>query len=86
LLLRLFKEGMDLQSAIDAPRVFGFDRSLQVEAGIDENTIRYFEDNQHRVERVETPLGGAQAVWIDHERGVLIGASDPRKDGCALGF
>ena len=86
LLLRLFKEGMDLQSAIDAPRVFGFDRSLQVEAGIDENTIRHFEDHQHRVERVETPLGGAQAVWIDHERGVLIGASDPRKDGCALGF
>jgi gamma-glutamyltranspeptidase/glutathione hydrolase len=86
LLLRLLKEGMDLQSGVDAPRVFGLNGTLQVEAGIDETTIRHFESHRHRVERLETPMGGAQAIWIDHDRGVLIGASDPRKDGCALGF
>jgi gamma-glutamyltranspeptidase/glutathione hydrolase len=36
-------------------------------------------------ERVE-PAGGAQLVWIDTENGVLAGASDSRKDGCAIGY
>jgi gamma-glutamyltranspeptidase/glutathione hydrolase len=32
------------------------------------------------------PWGGAQIVRIDEESGVLVGASDPRKDGMALGY
>ena len=34
----------------------------------------------------EEPIGGCQAIRIDHARGMLFGASDHRKDGLALGY
>ncbi len=86
LLIKAFKEGLDLQSAIDAPRLFAYGVTVQVENGVDAAVIRHLEARGHRIEHLPSPLGGAQAVFIDHERGVLVGASDPRKDGCALGY
>ncbi len=40
----------------------------------------------HDVRTIARPHGGGQGIWIDHARGVLIGGSDPRKDGIALGY
>ena len=86
LLVRLLEEGMDLQAAIDAPRLFATPSSVQVEAGFDPAIAAALTARGHRLRPPPAPLGGAQAVWIDHARGVLIGGSDPRKDGCALGY
>ncbi len=78
--------GMEPQQAIDAPRSFAEDGALMLERGYDEAVIAQLEAKGHAVRRRPEPLGGAQAILIDHERGVLIGGSDPRKDGIALGY
>ena len=77
--------GMDPQSAIDAPRAFSDAGNMKVERGYSENVRAELAEMGHDVSVPDTPIGGAQAILI-HENGVLEGASDPRKDGCALGY
>ncbi|MDF3417763.1 gamma-glutamyltransferase family protein [Sulfitobacter sp. KE29] len=76
---------MDVQSAIDAPRAFADGQVMKVERGFGDDVRQSLSDLGHRVEVPETAIGGAQAIRI-REDGVLEGASDPRKDGCALGY
>ena len=76
--------GMDLQSAIDAPRCFAAPEGLRVESGYSPAARAELAAIGHRVLPAEKPIGGAQAIIL-HPDGVLEGASDPRKDGCALG-
>ncbi|MEM1130333.1 MAG: gamma-glutamyltransferase family protein [Pseudomonadota bacterium] len=78
--------GMDPQTAIDAPRTFPDAGKLKVERGYPETVRRALEDLGHAVDIPDAPIGGAQMVRIDPKSGVLEGASDPRKDGCALGY
>ena len=78
--------GMDVQAAIDAPRAFFLGDSAVVERGLPEATVDGLRARRHDVVRAPSPWGGAQAIGIDWQRGVLIGGSDPRKDGCALGY
>lgn len=77
---------MDLQAALDCGRGFCFGGKSTLERTIPEETTTGLAALGHHVERAETPLGSGQAVWIDWDRGTLIGASDQRKDGLALGF
>ncbi|CUH79303.1 Putative gamma-glutamyltransferase YwrD [Tritonibacter multivorans] len=77
--------GMDPQSALDAPRAFAENGALKLERGYSDKTRATLEDMGHRITCPDTPIGGAQAIRI-HDTGVLEGASDPRKDGCALGY
>jgi gamma-glutamyltranspeptidase/glutathione hydrolase len=78
--------GMDVQAAINAPRVFFEGDATVVERGVPVETIAGLAARGHRIEARALPWGGGQAIAIDWERGVLIGGSDPRKDGCALGY
>jgi gamma-glutamyltranspeptidase/glutathione hydrolase len=78
--------GMDMQAAIDTPRVFFEGDKTLVERGVPAATIEGLKRRGHDVMVRPLPLGGGQAIRIDWDRGVLIGGSDARKDGCALGF
>ena len=40
----------------------------------------------HKVEVVDSAIGGGQCIMIDRKEGILIGGSDPRKDGLAIGY
>ena len=77
---------MDLQAAIDQPRVFYEGETTVVERGVSGAAIDGLTARGHQVTVRDRPWGGAQAIAIDWQRGVLIGASDGRKDGCALGY
>lgn len=86
LVSNLLDYGLDLQTAIDLPRAFHQNQALVLESGHAPLTVEGLASKGHRLAAAESPLGGAQAIWIEHDRGVLCGASDPRKDGCALGY
>ncbi len=87
LLTRLIDDGLGPQAALDAPRMMPYpDDNLQVEAGIGRATRLGLTLRGHRLVDTASPLGGGQAIMVDRRRGVLIGGSDPRKDGLALGY
>lgn len=78
--------GMDLQEAIDAPRFHVQDGELLLERPVPQTTRQALSRLGHRVVEAEALIGGAQMIYLDPMSGVLHGASDSRKDGCALGY
>jgi gamma-glutamyltranspeptidase / glutathione hydrolase len=78
--------GMDIQQALDFPRVCPHLGEVEIERGVPTAMREKLAALGHVLTEVERPLGGGQAIMIDRERGVLIGGSDPRKDGAALGY
>lgn len=85
-LSNVFDCGMDIQAAAEAPRSFAFDGVLSLEPTIASKIGAELSRRGHDVRWAEGPLGGCQAILIDHDRGVLLGATDHRKDGVALGY
>ena len=91
-LVNMVDYGLDPQAALDAPR-FQVDRKggpeVQIETAVPAATRKALAQIGHEVvrERTFSPgFGGGQVIAIDPETGVLWGGSEPRKDGCAVGF
>ena len=85
-LQNIFDFDLSAQEAIDFPRAFILENIYKLEKSIPEEIHNGLTKIGHNVEYTKDTHGGGQAIFIDREKGVLIGGSDPRKDGCAIGY
>jgi gamma-glutamyltranspeptidase/glutathione hydrolase len=97
-LCNLIDFGMNVQEAGEAPRVEHLGSAtptgkpgaaggvVEAERGIPPGVVRELRRRGHRVRGVQTNGGGYQAILIDPRTGMLHGGSEPRKDGCAVGY
>ena len=84
---RVLDRGMDPQQAAEQPRILALNgRPAGRTRGSGGRSSPTSPAAVTKLCVQEVPLGGCQAIWIDHQRGVLIGGSEPRKDGLALGY
>jgi gamma-glutamyltranspeptidase/glutathione hydrolase len=92
-LINLIDRGLNLQQAIDAPRVrYVSGRGVMMEDTLPPAVIADLIARGH--ERVlpaagimhRALMGGGQAIMIDPQTGALSGGSDIRKDGLAIGY
>jgi gamma-glutamyltranspeptidase/glutathione hydrolase len=85
-LTNILDYGCDVQEAIDMARGLHYEGVYQLEDGVPADVVEGLQKIGHKTSKVVSPLGGGQAIWIDWDKGTLTGGSDPRKDGCALGY
>ena len=89
-LVNLIDFRMNLQEAIDSPRARHLSgMEVYLEEGISDQTASALAEMGHEIIREAPPVnqvGGGQAIYLDRDQNVILGASDRRKDGCALGF
>ena len=90
-LVNIIDVGMDLQEALDAPRFrFMTGKNVLFEdeltAPVIEKLIAMGHVRATPPGVLRSSMGGGQAIMIDPATKTLMGASDPRKDGMALGY
>jgi gamma-glutamyltranspeptidase/glutathione hydrolase len=88
-LVNLIDFGMNPQEAGEAARVNHGANGLLVERNISEEARAGLLRRGHKVTVNSGPsgaFGGYQGILLDPRTGVLMGGSDPRKDGLAIGW
>ncbi|MBM3942341.1 MAG: gamma-glutamyltransferase [SAR202 cluster bacterium] len=82
--------GLDAQDALNALRFQVVEDGVCLEEGLSENTLQELSRMGHRIHLMTSyqrvGMGGGQVIQRDLDTGVLWGGSEPRKDGCAIGW
>ena len=88
MMLNFLEFGLNLQEAIEAPRIRVYrDRLLDAESRIAETTRAELGRRGHQVNVIDDwswVVGGGQGIARDPESGALMAGADPRRDGYAL--
>ena len=96
--MNLVDFGMNLQEAGDAPRIRHTQSSqptgekmtdgglVHLESGFAVEVHRELVGRGHKIQASRGGFGGYQAIRYDAENDVYFGASESRKDGCAMGY
>ena len=81
---------MDIQSAINTPRINSYEFGpLKMEARIPVDVQNELLQMGHELDikkDFDLYFGGAQGIVIDQKSGVMHGGADPRRDGKAIGY
>ena len=83
---KLVDFGMNIQQAGEAARMRHGGDELYVESAIGDDVRRELSARGHNPMDGRGAMGGFQGILIDPSNGVLMGGSDPRKDGLAIGW
>lgn len=89
LISKILEYDLDMQDAIDMPRLVPLDGKIprvEAEHTLPADTVAELARRGFELIPSNDPIGGAQIIRIDWENGTLIGASESRKDGMALGL
>jgi gamma-glutamyltranspeptidase/glutathione hydrolase len=87
--VNLIDFGMNIQEAGEAARVTHGNNGLLVESNVPEAVRAALMQRGHKVTSNANPggaFGGFQGIMVDPRTAVLMGGSDVRKDGLAIGF
>ena len=84
--LNLIDFGMDAQQAGEAPRFRHAGDEVLLESAFGPSIRSGLTELGHNVASAVDAWGGYQGILIDPKTGVLMGGSDPRKDGIAMGW
>ncbi len=88
-IINIVDHGMQLQQAIDAPRVHHQwlpDEIRYEPFGLVPDVIKTLQGMGHKLTDKPEDIGDAHGIMIEDQTGVRLGASDPRRNGSAVGY
>ena len=85
-IVNVVDHGMNLQEAVEAPRLWSNGNATLIESSADSAVVTQLEAMGHKIERVANVAGNMNGVQVGDASGLLLGASCWRGDGAPVGL